>query len=326
MSYPISKAYGLGASQGDSRTATKWYIIAHDTGNDNNKGTNSAKNEASYMKSHWSAAYTHFIVDDAGIYQVGEPGYVAWGALNANPYSPMQVELAHVNSQTRFNESYKRYIWLIRYYANKYDIPLTLDTGGAGTKGVKTHQWVTNHYGGDHVDPYGYLAKWGISKAQFAKDLKNGVGGTSTAKPAKAEYFDWRAHWMYSLQTVKAYKSATDVGTGKNVAKSYAAGTKLETKQLVGHRFQLTNGLWVTANKAYINNLYFTPGTKVKVVESVKGTNRYHDVALTKKEKGFSAGTQFEVEKVIKHGHTSRILLGNGMYISGSKLINKFVE
>lgn len=326
MSYSINKDFALSDSQGDSRKAQNIIIVAHDTGNDNNKGPGSAKNEASYMKSHWQAAYTHFIVDDTGIYQVGAPGYVAWGALNANPYSPMQVELAHVNSQARFSESYKRYIWLIRTYAKKYGIPLTLDTGGAGTKGIKTHQWVTKHYGGDHVDPYGYLAKWGISKAQFAKDIKNGVNGTSTAKPAKPEYFDWRAVWMYTLQTIKAYKSATDVGTGKNVAKSYPKGTKLETKQLVGHRFQLTNGLWVTANKAYINNLYYTPGSKVKVVESVGGTYRYSDLALTKKGAGYSKGTQFDVEKVVKYGHTSRILLGNGMYISGSKLINKFVE
>lgn len=325
MSYSISKAYALSGSQGDSRTATRWYIIAHDTGNDNNKGANSAKNEASYMKGHWSAAYTHFIVDDKGIYQVGEPGYVAWGALDANPYSPMQVELAHVDSKARFNESYKRYIWLIRYYANKYGIPLSLDSGGAGSKGVKTHKWVTTHYGGDHVDPYGYLAKWGISKSQFAKDLKNGVSGSS-AKSAKAEYFDWRPHWIYTKKTVKAYKSSDQVGTGKNIAKSYGKGTKLETKAQDGHRFQLLNGLWITANQDYVNNLYYTPGSKVKVVKSVKGTNRYKDLALDKKVDGFKKGTEFSVKEVVKYGHTSRIKLGNGLYISGNKLINSYVE
>lgn len=40
----------------------------------------------------------------------------------------------------------------------------------------------------------------------------------------------------------------------------------------------------------------------------------------------FKAGTQFDVKKVVKYGHTSRIQLGNGMYISGNKLINKFVK
>lgn len=325
MSYPISKAYALSGSQGDSRTATRSYIIAHDTGNDNNKGANSAKNEASYMKGHWQAAYTHFIVDDKGIYQVGEPGYVAWGALDANPYSPMQVELAHVDSQARFNESYKRYIWLIRTYAKKYGIPLTLDAGGAGTKGVKTHQWVTNHYGGDHVDPYGYLAKWGISKSQFAKDLKNGVSG-GTNKPAKAEYFDWLPHWIYAKKTLVAHKKPEDVATSRTVVTTYKAGTKLETKTQNGHRFQLKNGLWVTANRDYVNNLYFVPGSKIKVVKSVNGTNRYKDLALSKKVDGFKKGTEFSVEEVVKYGNGSRIKLGNGLYISGNKQINSYVE
>jgi len=45
---------------------------------------------------------------------------------------------------------------------------------------------VTNNYGGDHVDPYGYLASHGISKSQLAKDLANGVGTVVTSKPAQA--------------------------------------------------------------------------------------------------------------------------------------------
>lgn len=324
MGYKINHSYALSAGQGNNRTASRKYIIVHDTGNDNNKGANSAKNEASYMKQHWNAAYTHFIVDDTAVYQVGEPGYVAWGALNANPYSPMQVELAHVDSKARFLESYKRYIWLIRYYANKYNIPLTLD--GAGN-GIKSHLWVTNNFGGDHVDPYGYLKKWGISKAQFARDIKNGVGGSSTvSKPKKAEYFTWRPVWLYAKQSVKAYKDVKNVGTGKQVAKTYGAGTKLKTKTLAGKRIQLDNGLWITANKAYVNNLYYTYSSKVKTVQSVRGTNRYKDIALKQKVDNFKAGTKFDIKKVVKYGHTSRLQLGNGMYISGNKLINKFVE
>lgn len=324
MGYKINRSYALSTGQGDNRVASRKYIIVHDTGNDGNKGANSARNEASYMKQHWQAAYTHFIVDDTAIYEVGTPGYVAWGALDANPYSPMQVELAHVNSQARFNESYKRYIWLIRYYANKYSIPLTLDGSG---NGIKSHLWVTNNFGGDHVDPYGYLKKWGISKTQFAKDIKNGVGGSSTpAKPKKAIYFTWRPHWIYTKAAVKAYKNIKDVGTGKNVGKTYPAKTQLSTKDLKDKRFQLTNGLWITANKSYVNNLYYTPSGKVKTVQSVKGTGRYKDVALKDKVDSFPKGTKFDIEKVVKYGHTSRLQLGNGMYISGNKLINKFVE
>ena len=331
MSYPINKKYALSGSQGDSRIASKNYIIIHDTGNDANKGSNSAGNEASYMKDHYSAAYTHFIVDDKSIYQVGEPGYVAWGALDANPYAPMQVELAHVDSQARFNESYKRYIWLIRKYATKYGIPLTLDGSG---KGVKTHQWVTNNYGGDHVDPYGYLAKWGISKSQLAKDIKNGLGGSSSTTPTKpvkpkpAEYFNWTPYMIYTKKQVAAYAEASQVGSGKNVKKVYKTSAVMEVAKLEGHRFKLTDGTYVTANKDYVNNLYYLPKTKIKQVRSVaaKGSGRYDDIKFNHKNAHFPKGTYFDIEKVVGYGKASRFLLANGDYISANKLINKMVK
>lgn len=71
MGYPINNDYALGATEGDGRMAVKRFIIAHDTGNDANKGAHSARNEAAYMKGHYGAAYTHFIVDDTAIFQVG---------------------------------------------------------------------------------------------------------------------------------------------------------------------------------------------------------------------------------------------------------------
>lgn len=249
MAYDISKKYALAANEGDSRVASKWYIIAHDTGNDNNKGTNSAGNEASYMKGHYNSAYTHFIVDDKHIYQVGEPGYVAWGALDANPYSPMQVELAHVNSQKRFNESYKRYIWLIRYYAKKYNIPLTLDAGGTGTKGIKSHNWCTKHYGGSHVDPYGYLKKWGVSKAQFAKDIKNGLGGTSTV--VKDEYYKTKGLYEVKVARINAYN---DVAFKSKRYVRFTKGTRFYANVVqYGKitRFKTSMG-YFSSNKKYV--------------------------------------------------------------------------
>lgn len=233
----ISKAFALSANQGSSQKASPKYIIAHDTGNDNNKGKNSAKNEAAYMKSHWNAAYTHMIVDDTMAYLVGGIGYVAWGAGNANPDSPFQIELAHVNSQARFNKSYANYVELLRKYAKKYNIPLSLDAGGAGTKGIKSHKWVSDHIWGDHQDPYAYLAKWGISKAQFAKDLKNGIKSSSKSK--KASY--WKSGDTFKVITskVNAYddikftnkngKSFTKNSVLKGTIEKYGSITRLKT-------------------------------------------------------------------------------------------------
>lgn len=186
MTYAIDKTYKLKANQGDGRKAVTNYIILHETANPRSTG----KDEASYMSRNSDSAYTQYIVGDGKVYQVGEPGYVAWGALDANPYSPVQIELQHTTDKALFKKNYAIYIELARNSAIKYGIPLTLDVGGAGNRGIKTHAWVTKVYGGDHTDPYGYLAIMGVSKDQLAKDLKNGIkGGVSvTGNTVRVKY------------------------------------------------------------------------------------------------------------------------------------------
>lgn len=70
--------------------------------------------------------------------------------------------------------------WL-RWSAKKYGIPLTLDDSKA--KGIKTHAWLVQHgYSNtNHTDSWGYLAKLGITKARFQKDLKKGFSGANIA-------------------------------------------------------------------------------------------------------------------------------------------------
>ncbi|WP_143463214.1 DUF5776 domain-containing protein [Levilactobacillus enshiensis] len=249
MSYKFDYTYLLGTSQGSGAKALHKYIIAHDTGNDSNKGLGSGKREASYMKGHWQNAYTHAIVDDQGIYIVGTPGYVAYGAGTvANNNSPFQVELAHVDSQKRFNESYKRYVWVLRFYAKKYGVPLTLDKSGAG---IKSHKWVSDNIWGDHQDPYGYLAKWGISKAQFSKDLKIGIGG-SIFTPAK------KATYLKAAKQVKAKTSITRYRDKafKNKESTFKAGTTFDVASVAKYgkitRLRLANGLYITSNTDYV--------------------------------------------------------------------------
>ncbi|KAA9205791.1 DUF1071 domain-containing protein [Enterococcus faecium] len=99
--------------------------------------------------------------------------YVSWGALNANPYAPAQIELQHTYDRNLFEKNYRAYVELIRDYCNQFNIPKTLDTGYPN-KGVKSHLWVTNTYGGDHTDPYGYLSEMGVSKEKLAYDLAHG--------------------------------------------------------------------------------------------------------------------------------------------------------
>lgn len=176
------RSHSLPANAGSSSRTSNNYLIVHDTGNDANRGANSAKNEAAYMQHNWSNAYTHAIAGWDRVFLVGEPGYVAYGAGTvANSRSPFQIELARYSDSKLAISAYRNYIGAIREYAKKFGIPLTLDKAG---NGVKSHKWVSDNLWGNHQDPYGYLARIGISKAQFAADIAHGVG-SSVSQPAK---------------------------------------------------------------------------------------------------------------------------------------------
>lgn len=251
----VSKVFALNANQGSGDKARHNYIIIHDTANDNNKGKDSAKNEASYMKRNINGqypAYTHMIVNDVAAYEVGEPGYVAWGAGNANYDSPFQIELAHVDTQARFNKSYANFIELIRKYAKIYSIPLTFDKGKAGNRGVKSHYWVSKNIWGDHTDPFKYLEKWGISKKQLAHDIKYGIG-KKTAK--KATYLNSSNEFKVKAKYINVY---ADIAFKQSHGKKFAKGSVI-----TGNIVKYGSITRIKTNCGYVSsNTKFT--TKIK--------------------------------------------------------------
>ncbi len=186
--YSIDYTYAFNANQGSAQLATHSFVIMHEAGLEA-----PGRNIAANMKNNYTpyTAYSTFVVGDGGrVYQVGEPGYVSYAAGNANGYSPVQIELQRTYDKGEFAKNYATYIELARDYAKKYGIPLTLDAGGAGTPGIKSHLWITQNIWGDHVDPYGYLASMGVSKAKLANDLAKGTtnvggGNTTPTNPTK---------------------------------------------------------------------------------------------------------------------------------------------
>lgn len=207
MAYTIDKTYAFSANQGSSQRAQNLYIILHET--DNAKATGA--NEAANMKNNYTpyTAYSTFVVGDGKVYQVGEPGYVAYAAGNANPYSPVQIELQHTTDPALFKKNYAIYIELARDMAKKFGIPLTLDAGGAGTAGIKSHQWISNNIWGDHSDPYSYLASMGVSKAKLASDLASGSGIVTTPANSTTPTAPTRA-----TQGVNVYYGLRPIGSG----------------------------------------------------------------------------------------------------------------
>ncbi|WP_211271205.1 N-acetylmuramoyl-L-alanine amidase, partial [Enterococcus hermanniensis] len=107
FAYTVNNEFNLGANQGSSQLASPNYIVAHDTANASATG----RNEAAFMKRNWANAYTAYIVGDGIVYQVGEPGYVQYGAGSyANANSPVQIELQATPNAALFKQNYKVYI------------------------------------------------------------------------------------------------------------------------------------------------------------------------------------------------------------------------
>lgn len=183
--YSIDTSHQLGVNEGSNQRTNNRVIIAHETAT-----YAPAVNNAIYMKNSWNTnyAYTQYVVGDWGkVYRVGADGYVSWGAGTwGNANAPVQVELARTYNNAQFKVDYAVYVNLLRDSAKKFGISTDLDTG----YGIVSHKWITDNVWGDHQDPYGYLATHGISKAQFAKDLKtglpeNGSGTTTPTTPTK---------------------------------------------------------------------------------------------------------------------------------------------
>ena len=174
LNYSIDYRYALPAGKGDDETAANNYLILHEVGTESGAATN-----ARYYHDtvDTNEAYVTFVVGDGGkVYQVGRPGQVSWGAGRvANHNAPVQIELGRTYNSGQFWQDYVTYVRVARDMAGKYGIPLTLDAGGAGTRGIKSHYWVTKNIWGDHVDPYGYLSRFGVTQAKLAHDLLYGV-------------------------------------------------------------------------------------------------------------------------------------------------------
>lgn len=168
--------YALSDHEGSSQTAQRKFIVAHSTATPNGEAWAVARNMKRGINT--SQTYTHLVIDDDNIYQVGELGYVAWGAGSpANSMAPVQIELCEFTNRRRAMKAYKHYVNWLRWAAKKYNIPLTLDDNKS--TGIKTHSWLVQHgYSNtNHTDPWGYLTSLGISKTKFAKDLTKGFSG-----------------------------------------------------------------------------------------------------------------------------------------------------
>ena len=181
-------------------------VHAHSTGN--KKST--VDNEADYhlRRPIDSGFFTH-VVGNGRVLQTAQTNrgsYDVGGGWNAEAYASVELIESH-QTKEEFLVDYRLYVELLRQLAVEGGIPVTLDTDDLA--GIKTHYYCTynqpDNYS-DHVDPYPYLESWGISKAQFKKDIENGIGGTEGWKKNDTGWWYEYADGTYPKEQFKKIK------------------------------------------------------------------------------------------------------------------------
>ena len=150
-------------------------IHAHSTGNANS----TAQNEADYhMRRPVDSGFFSHVVGNGRVMQTWYTdmgAYDVGGGWNVEGYGQVELIESH-ETKEEFMRDYKLYVELLRNLADEAGIPKTLDSDSLA--GIKTHQYCTYNQprnASDHVDPYPYLAKWGISREQFKNDIEGGI-------------------------------------------------------------------------------------------------------------------------------------------------------
>lgn len=150
-------------------------VHAHSTGNK----YSTAQNEADYhMRRPVDSGFFSHVVGNGRVMQVGpvnQGAYDVGGGWNTETYAAVELIESH-ETQEEFLTDYRLYIELLRDLADEAGIPKTLDTDEL--EGIKTHYYCTYNQpdnDSDHVDPYPYLASWGIGREQFKHDIENGI-------------------------------------------------------------------------------------------------------------------------------------------------------
>lgn len=154
------------------------------------------QDEATYMSRNYNAAnYTNIVgwnyeTGKAESWQIMPKGgaYDLGGDWNWDGW--MSIEFSeNIPNQKAFKSAYQVYIDTARQGAREVGANYALDDGTG--IGLITHGSASaSGHGSDHNDPLPFLARWGVSKAQLARDLRTGVAFSGTAqanKPAQAK-------------------------------------------------------------------------------------------------------------------------------------------
>lgn len=146
-----------------------------------------AEAEYRYFASGYRGASAHYFVDDKTILRVIPENEVAWHAGPTANRLYLSVELCHFRDRARFEEVWKRGVWLVADICRRY--------GWDPKEAVRSHAWVSHTYKEtDHTDPIGYFALHGKSWNQFVVEVQQELA-RSAVKEVFLVFKDTVNHW-----------------------------------------------------------------------------------------------------------------------------------
>jgi N-acetylmuramoyl-L-alanine amidase CwlA len=233
MTYPIKAELIPGLPKIPFRNGVYEGIVNHSTATPNACAENEHDFEAS--NNNWQSAFVHFFVDDTSIIQIADTDYIGWGAGPvANPRY-LHIELCEFDDSARFQEAYKRYVWLTAKLLRDKNL------GVIDGVSLVSHAWVAKNLGGTtHQDPISFLESHGISWAQHVANVQAeyNASGTFRIKVLASEL------WYYDKPDWNAKKA---------IVKAGEVFTVVETLMVLGSKmYKLKSGTYITADPKYV--------------------------------------------------------------------------
>ncbi|MDP4170156.1 MAG: N-acetylmuramoyl-L-alanine amidase [Bacillota bacterium] len=247
MSYDIQQRLIPGLPKNPYRGGVGAYegVVCHATATYND----TALNERNYEDGHWQDAFVHFFVDDVSIIQVADTNYLAWGCGGVGNPRYIQIELCQSYDQTKFNNAYDRYVWLIAKILH--------DKGLGVTDGrtLVSHDWISKNLGGtNHSDPIAYLASHGVSWTQHVtnviKAYNEMVVGGSNQRPQPIT----QNSFLLKVKVASLYYyGSPNWDDKKGIVHAGDVFTVVQTLWVNGSKmYKLKSGNYITANPSYV--------------------------------------------------------------------------
>ena len=144
-------------------------IVIHETANPDA----SAELHYEYFGKRDVGASAHAFIDEDSILQLIPWNEISWHAGKTANRMYWGVEMCHTNDPVKFNEIWKRAVWLCMHLLTQVSNPVTYKVNN---RTLRSHREVADEWKEtDHQDPHSYFEKFGVNVDMFRSAVQNAV-------------------------------------------------------------------------------------------------------------------------------------------------------